>query len=71
MQSESCITSHLHHIASDIAVPTDVGPISEMPSVAKIKCLATLQKHLGYFNHIFRLSQLHQCDQGMLLNRFS
>ena len=25
----------------------------------------TLQKHLGYFNHFFRLSQLHQCDQGM------
>ena len=25
----------------------------------------TLQKHLGYFNDIFRLSQLHQCDQGM------
>ena len=22
-------------------------------------------KHLGYFNHIFRLSHLHQCDQGM------
>ena len=29
------------------------------------------QKHFGYFNHIFRLSQLHQCDQGMLTNRFS
>ena len=28
----------------------------------------TLQKHLGYFNHIFRLSQLHQCGQGMLPN---
>ena len=35
--------------------------------------LATLQKHLhmGYFNHIFRLSQLYLCAQGMLLNRFS
>ena len=29
-----------------------------------------LQKQLGYSNHIFRLSQLHQCDQGMLLNWF-
>ena len=29
-----------------------------------------LQKHLGYFNHIFRFPQLQQCDQGMLLNRF-
>ena len=31
----------------------------------------SLQKHLGYFNHIFRLSELHQCDQEMLLGRFS
>ena len=23
----------------------------------------TLQKHLGYFDHILRLSQLHQCDK--------
>ena len=30
----------------------------------------TLQKQLGYFNHIFRLSQLHQCDRGMLPNWF-
>ena len=30
----------------------------------------TLQKHLGYFNHIFRLSKLCQCDQE-LLGRFS
>ena len=30
----------------------------------------SLQQHLGYFNHIFRLSQLHQCDQEMLPNRF-
>ena len=28
-------------------------------------------KHLGYFNHIFMFSQLHQCDQGMLPNWFS
>ena len=27
----------------------------------------TLQKHLSYFKHIFRLSQLHQCDQGLLI----
>ena len=33
-----------------------------------IKCRDALQKHLGYFNHIFRLSQLHQCDQRMLPN---
>ena len=26
----------------------------------------TLQKFLGYFNNIFWLSQLHQCDQRML-----
>ena len=25
----------------------------------------TLQKHLGNFNHIFKLSQLHQCNQGV------
>ena len=31
----------------------------------------TLQKHLGYFNHIFRFSKLHQSDQGILQNRFS
>ena len=31
----------------------------------------TLQKHLGYFNHIFRLSELHQCDQEMLIGRLS
>ena len=31
----------------------------------------SLQKHLGYFNHIFRLSQLHQYDQEMLPNRFA
>ena len=31
----------------------------------------TLQKFLGYFNHIFRLSQLHQCDQGLLPNETS
>ena len=31
----------------------------------------TLQKHLGYFNHTFKSSQLHQCDQGMLPNTFS
>ena len=34
------------------------------------KCSIALRKHLGYFNHILRLSQLHQCDQGMLSNRF-
>ena len=28
----------------------------------------TLQKHLGYFNHIFRLSQLHQSDQRNAIN---
>ena len=33
--------------------------------------IISLQKHLGYFNHIFRLSQLHQCDQELLPNRFS
>ena len=33
--------------------------------------LTALQKHLGYFNHIFRLSELHQCDQEMLIGRFS
>ena len=32
---------------------------------------SSLQKQLGYFNHNFRLSLLHQCDQGMLSNRFS
>ena len=31
----------------------------------------SLQKHLGYFNHIFGLPQLHLCNQGMLPNRFS
>ena len=31
----------------------------------------SLQKLLGYFTHMFRLSQLHQCYQGMLPNRFS
>ena len=30
--------------------------------------IISLQKHLDYFNNIFRLSQLHQCDQGMLPN---
>ena len=29
------------------------------------------KKNLGYFNHTFRLSQLHQCGQEMLSNRFS
>ena len=33
--------------------------------------LYTLQKHLGYFNHTFRLSELHQCDQEMLIGRLS
>ena len=32
-------------------------------------CCCSLQKDLG--NHIFRLSELHQCDQEMLLGRFS
>ena len=36
-----------------------VSHINIMPT----RCVATLQKHLGYFNHIFRLSELHQCDQ--------
>ena len=31
---------------------------------------ASTAKHLGHPNHIFGLSQLHQCDQGMLPNRF-
>ena len=33
----------------------------------------TLQKHLDHFNHIiFRLSQLHQCDQRNVIKfRFS
>ena len=31
----------------------------------------SLLKHLGYIPHIFRLSQLHPCDQEMLSNRFS
>ena len=26
-------------------------------------------KHLGYFNLIFKLSQLHPCDQGMLYTK--
>ena len=33
--------------------------------------IITLQKHLGYFNHTFRLSELHQCDQEMLIGRLS
>ena len=33
--------------------------------------ISTLQKHLGYFNCIFRLSELYQYDQEMLLGRFS
>ena len=36
-----------------------------------VHVLLTLRKHLGYFNSIFRLSELHQCDQEMLLGRFS
>ena len=28
-------------------------------------------KHLGYFNHILKVSQLHQSEQGMLSNMFS
>ena len=27
---------------------------------------SALRNHLGYFDHIFRLSQLHKCDQRML-----
>ena len=34
-------------------------------------CDYILQKHFGYFNHIFRLAELHQCDQELLLGRFS
>ena len=34
-----------------------------MTETAKKLKLYTLQKHLGYFNHIL-LSQLHQSDQG-------
>ena len=34
-------------------------------------CLYTIKKHLDYFNHILRLSQLHQCDQEMLPTSFS
>ena len=30
-----------------------------------LKCCYTV-KDLGYFKHIFRFSQLHQYDQGML-----
>ena len=29
------------------------------------------QKYLGYFNHIVRLSELHQCGQGVLQTRLS
>ena len=29
----------------------------------------TANKHLGYFNHIFRFLRLQQCDQGTLPNR--
>ena len=39
--------------------------------LAKIYLSDFTAKHLGYFNHIFRLSQLHQSDQGILPNRFS
>ena len=28
--------------------------------------LSTPQKHFGYFNHIFSLSEAHQCDQEMV-----
>ena len=31
----------------------------------------TVQKHLGYIKHIFRLYQLHQCYQRMLPNQSS
>ena len=30
-----------------------------------------LQKHSGYSNHIFRLSQLHQCNHEIWPSRFS
>ena len=33
-----------------------------------IMYIMLLCKHLCYFNHNFRLSQLHQCDHGMLTN---
>ena len=28
-----------------------------------------IKKHLDYSNYMFRLPQLHQCDQGMLPSR--
>ena len=46
-----CITKYRHNRSGVITLA-----LQEMP----------LQNHLGYFNHIIRLSQLHQCDQGML-----
>ena len=38
------------------------------PSVRVVNVTIILQKHLGYFDHIFRL---HQCDQELLPYRFS
>ena len=38
-----------------------------LQQVSHILVAASLQKHLGYFDQ----PQLHQCDQGMLPNRFS
>ena len=42
-----------------------VGTLGSSNISEEFLCIA-----LGYFNHIFRLSQCDQCDQGMLPNWF-
>ena len=58
------VGSCLSEVCSYICIEPTLQPITG-------EILNALQKHLGYFNHTFRLSQLHQCDQGMLPNTFS
>ena len=60
----------MHYYYSDkYAIQSEVWHITEHSSILQIFWIPHFL-HLGYFNQIFRLSQLHQCDQGMLPNRF-
>ena len=61
---------------SEVESTTSRRPVCEVESTTSRRLMCgvestTLQKHLGYFNPIYSLSELHQCDQEMLLGRFS
>ena len=73
MVREEAIVGHVAKISSVCSLYLPLGVVARVAllTASFASFIAAHCKDIGYFNHIFKLSQLNQCGQGMLRNRFS